>query len=444
MTLDELIQAIFAPQETFRAAGATPSAGQIAPTGVPDTVAAGLPGSQSGPAAQRVPFGPFQHAAPTGAPSTEGAGPAGSPAGPSLRPPTRSVGDLPIVGEPYTSASQQPPVATGSVPARAHAGLNLPSYNPRSDVGGLVGSFLAGLSGHDYESLGAQQQKQDLSRFSANKTFQALTAKGLDADTAAAAVTNPDLLKSILPSLYGGGITDDVKEYNFDMRQRLERGEDKSKLPTLGEWMRETRRTNQPIKVDAGNEWVLVDPSTHAEIGRIPKALQEAAAAKERGKQQGGAQAALPKVIESATNLLNEIDGLEKSTALNRSVGPLDQYRPSVTGGATDFDARLAQVKGQAFLQAYTGLRGGGAITEVEGQKATDAMARLSKAQNETDFRQALRDLKDVISRGVERARAMAGGDFSGSTIPGSEITNPAAATQTPAASGGFKVLGVR
>jgi flagellar protein FlgJ len=72
--------------------------------------------------------------------------------------------------------------------------------------------------------------------------------------------------------------------------------------------------------------------------------------------------------------------------------------------------ARYDQLKGKAFLQAYSTLRGGGAITEVEGEKATNALARLNRAQDEETARTALKDFRDVVQTGVQRLRERAGG----------------------------------
>jgi hypothetical protein len=74
------------------------------------------------------------------------------------------------------------------------------------------------------------------------------------------------------------------------------------------------------------------------------------------------------------------------------------------------FSARLNQIGGQQFLQAFESLKGGGQITEMEGKKATNAMSRLmDTGQSETSYRQAAQELTDVIKRSVDRARTAAG-----------------------------------
>lgn len=77
---------------------------------------------------------------------------------------------------------------------------------------------------------------------------------------------------------------------------------------------------------------------------------------------------------------------------------------------AMDFQVVLDQLGGQAFLQAFETLKGGGQITEVEGKKATDAMARLNRKQSDAEFKRSLQDLREVVGAGLQRAKAGAGG----------------------------------
>lgn len=69
------------------------------------------------------------------------------------------------------------------------------------------------------------------------------------------------------------------------------------------------------------------------------------------------------------------------------------------------FQPYINQLKGQAFLQAYQDLKGGGHITEIEGEKAEQAIVRLSQTQSEKDFANALKDLRDVTAAGARRAK---------------------------------------
>jgi len=85
------------------------------------------------------------------------------------------------------------------------------------------------------------------------------------------------------------------------------------------------------------------------------------------------------------------------------SVAPIVPGTPQA-----DADALAKKIQGQTFLQAYQSLKGGGAITEVEGQKAEQAIAALSRAQTDEAYVAALKDLKGVLDRGLEKARKQA------------------------------------
>lgn len=92
--------------------------------------------------------------------------------------------------------------------------------------------------------------------------------------------------------------------------------------------------------------------------------------------------------------------GREIATGLT-SLSPTN-YIPGTSG--RDFRVLMDQLGGQAFLQAFESLKGGGQITEVEGKKATDAIARLNTAQSEEEFVKGLNDLKSIMSAGLKRA----------------------------------------
>jgi hypothetical protein len=69
-----------------------------------------------------------------------------------------------------------------------------------------------------------------------------------------------------------------------------------------------------------------------------------------------------------------------------------------------DFDKKLKQVIGKAFLKAFNDLKGGGSITEKEGEKATDAITRLSRFSSEVEFIRAARELENILAKGEQRA----------------------------------------
>lgn len=122
---------------------------------------------------------------------------------------------------------------------------------------------------------------------------------------------------------------------------------------------------------------------------------------------------ALPQTIAAADQTLSVIDDLIRhpgrvaATGLSSSIDPRNRIPGT---DAYNFRAALDQLRGQAFLQAFQSLRGGGAITEREGKAATDAIAALDTAQGEEAFLKALRDLRAVVEGGKQRALGSAGG----------------------------------
>ena len=129
------------------------------------------------------------------------------------------------------------------------------------------------------------------------------------------------------------------------------------------------------------------------EVGK----MQDEATARKQQKQAA---------VSSVKNQIGVIDkalthkGRETATGLSSSLDPRN-YIPGTN--ATDFKVVVDQIGGAAFLQAFESLKGGGQITEVEGKKATDAMARLNRAQSDGEFKTALTDLRKVMSDGLAR-----------------------------------------
>ena len=115
-------------------------------------------------------------------------------------------------------------------------------------------------------------------------------------------------------------------------------------------------------------------------------------------KSRAEAAAAWPTVKSNAMLMVNTIDGLLKHPGRKSATGA-SLYNPGnfIPGQpGYDFKAKAKQIEGQAFLQAFNMLRGGGQITEVEGKKATDAMVALDQAQSEGQYEKALKDLRGI------------------------------------------------
>jgi hypothetical protein len=104
-------------------------------------------------------------------------------------------------------------------------------------------------------------------------------------------------------------------------------------------------------------------------------------------------------VIRSADYAVNTIDSIIGAPGFESNFG-ISSWLPNIPGlAAADSSAMLEQLGGQTFLQAYNDLRGGGQITEAEGQKATQALINLKAAQSADQVRENLLILRDFIGK---------------------------------------------
>ncbi|MGO7726724.1 phage tail tip lysozyme [Rhizobium johnstonii] len=207
---------------------------------------------------------------------------------------------------------------------------------------------------------------------------------------------------------YGSTVPYYDKDGNLRYRQLGDKGGGKDLDFGPGSTAAPTTRT-----VDTGTELITLGPGGQ-EVKRTTKenyaAAKDTAQGSTEGKAAGDAVSSLPSDLMQADQTIKNIDELLTSKGLNSIVGSVDQFRPSWTMGADGRDAltRLKQLQGGAFLQAYGLLKGGGQITEVEGGKAQDAMARMDRSLDEPHFRAALKDFRDAVEQGVAKMKERA------------------------------------
>jgi hypothetical protein len=134
-----------------------------------------------------------------------------------------------------------------------------------------------------------------------------------------------------------------------------------------------------------------------------------------RVAQIAGGQKAIEneKALATAENMLGTIDGILKDPAAKWAVGVSgigagalqNLGLGALAPGAARARGRMDQIQGQVYLRAYETLKGGGQITEFEGRKARDAIARLNETQSWEDYQDALRELRDVTQAAIERIK---------------------------------------
>jgi len=160
------------------------------------------------------------------------------------------------------------------------------------------------------------------------------------------------------------------------------------------------------------------------------------------GKNRALAEAALPGAIQTADESIRLIDEMvgkapvrdksgkviEKGTAphpgFKNYVGAaLVPGMRFVEGSDTaSFEIRQKQIEGKAFLEAFNALKGGGSITEKEGEKGTQAIMRMNKASSEREYVAAARELQGILRAGRDRARTKAGGGATAAPSGGGNV----------------------
>lgn len=166
-------------------------------------------------------------------------------------------------------------------------------------------------------------------------------------------------------------------------------------------------------------------------IGKVPGAGKPSA--KFEAEQLNIQQ--LPAAIEASEATLKLLDrmvgnpkkGIKPHPGFSDYVGatylPGAQY---VAGtDARDFRGMEEQVKGGAFLQAFETLRGGGQITEKEGEKATQAITRINSGLSEKEYLQAVEELRTIVSNAVNRAKSKISRGAGTTPTGGANVADP-------------------
>ena len=119
----------------------------------------------------------------------------------------------------------------------------------------------------------------------------------------------------------------------------------------------------------------------------------------------------LPASSNHVFTAARELRDLPNHAAFSSAVGFTWRPKAKLIDGTpeADFVAKVDQIMNGAFLDAFQALKGGGHITEIEGEKATRAKARLDTNLSEEGFKEAIQDYIEVIERGLQVQASKAG-----------------------------------
>jgi hypothetical protein len=128
------------------------------------------------------------------------------------------------------------------------------------------------------------------------------------------------------------------------------------------------------------------------------------------GESAATKEFSLPKLRSISQQALTEGSNLLKHPGFEAAVGAPNPFKGGFGVGtvpwtpARDFTNALNAVKKGAFMQAFENLKGAGAISGPEGQSATEALANMSTATSEVEFKRQLQRFMNIVANGVKVA----------------------------------------
>lgn len=280
-----------------------------------------------------------------------------------------------------------------------------------------------------------RQQQQHLAQAQNLEDIGAGAFEGIppEARSPLAAMSPTDTGRTILRTMGigpGSAAADTSQIKNYKFRQKLE-SDDKPVFDSMF-------RQQQVIDTGGGGKSVLaVGGEMESLVTPQQFGQSEGLSNIERDdlRRRYGEQVALPEIRAKAKQMIKIGDEALAHKGFNSYYG-IRGALPTVPGSAAaDFETWAKQGQGNVFLQAYESLKGGGQITQIEGDKAEAAKARIfNRRQSPESARQAWNDIITAVRSGLKRA------EESASTSYG--ITGPRQTPVTePTVTGGYRII---
>jgi len=305
--------------------------------------------------------------------------------------------------------------------------VNLPDLSGKNYAGELYG-MISGVGeayyGAKRDKIGDEQWQSEQARAQSNADRNyALELQKFEADKAAAVAGPSEVYGTKVPVQRADG------SFGYDLirkdgtRQPFEPGAGDRFLPDVS-WR------------DTGTEYIPTDKYGQSVPGIDSIPIDNAGRKRAEGIGTGGATAqnALPMIEYQTGVLLGSIDDVINDPNLPYLTDPVGGLVPTWMstdpGGMAATQAKINQVIGKSFLQAYDALRGAGAITEQEGQAAKEAWTRLTtQTMSDADYLQALMDYRREAAQMLDIARQRATAGQPAAQSQGIPLTTPGGVT---------------
>lgn len=285
-------------------------------------------------------------------------------------------------------------------------GLGILSANqPGAGTGPAIGQgMLGGMA--NYQAMQDRQRKlEELQRVQAAQAQVAQQYPQL----APILQAYPNAAPQVLGSVYASPAEapSNVREWQYFSQLPEAERQQYLAMKRANQWLDTGGAQMMPNPLDPGRPVAVLPKTLPPQDLPAVRGMQAEAAASGRVRGETASVAETQDInVREVKRYINE---LKAHPGLSSSTG-LSSVLPVVPGSKrADFEARRQQLLGTAFLQAYEALKGGGQITEIEGQKAEQSLARLEAATSKEDFLTALKDFERAVETGSAKIRAKAG-----------------------------------
>jgi len=294
----------------------------------------------------------------------------------------------------------------------------------------LLGAGLGGKAAA-YQKSTAEAQKLGLEGQLKKVEIQYARNSQLAADP-----SDQNIIGSLQQQIRSGEISPDQAQQAWSQVQMMnpeQRTQYFTKMSMSAQQLLSTTLRQQEADTSRQRLQFEMDPTRQGQISAAK------AGGAETGKSSAQAAANLPSAIQTANEAITLIDEMvgkapvvdKSGKVIEKGTAPHPGFSSYVgatlTPGmrflegsdAASYEVRQKQIEGQAFLEAFRSLKGGGSITEKEGEKATAAITRMNKASSEKEYIQAARELQQILRTGVENAKKKAArGTVGGGPLP--------------------------
>jgi hypothetical protein len=195
---------------------------------------------------------------------------------------------------------------------------------------------------------------------------------------------------------------------------RVQSPEDFEALPDEQKELLRAMKRGVQFTPEGAAQFVLKQQEARAEMERKTAMMQADPVRQEQTRKlkteadiaEENRMKAMQKTLDTASYMDDLLEKVKTHPGRSYATGK-SSILPKVPGTEpANFQVLLDQLQGQQFMQAYETLKGGGQITEVEGRKATEAMARMNPRQTEESFLQGVSEFQNIVRAAKERASA--------------------------------------